>query len=279
MNPESTADERGVLNLGHLLDAAGIDPATVLAIRHTSRPGGLPARHVATPAEVFDYTRSQAFSPSSPPLWLLFWADGGTRSRLLWAYENHGAISEPDAIGERMFDLRPSQALSVFNDRLVVEWTGGAINWSRRGAAAASFPVVEIADPAAVPFPGYDRVLLTYGEMRDVVNDLRYAAWQTALEAVHGVYLISDKRTGKQYVGKADGGQRILGRWKDYASTGHGGDKGLVEIVGADATHRDDFVFSILRVFGPSTPQAEILEAESHYKQALLTRHWGYNHN
>jgi hypothetical protein len=40
---------------------------------------------------------------------------------------------------------------------------------------------------------------------------------------VQGIYLITDSSNGKQYVGKADGTERILGRWKNYASDGHGG--------------------------------------------------------
>jgi len=40
---------------------------------------------------------------------------------------------------------------------------------------------------------------------------------------VQGVYLITDSSTDKQYVGKVNGTERILGRWKNYVSDGHGG--------------------------------------------------------
>lgn len=36
--------------------------------------------------------------------------------------------------------------------------------------------------------------------------------------------------------------------------------------------HARHFVFSILRVFGPSTSSSEVDAAERHYKQALMTR-------
>lgn len=66
---------------------------------------------------------------------------------------------------------------------------------------------------------------------------------------------------GRQYVGKADGGERILGRWMQYARDGHGGNVALPHLaaaagVRAGAARTDQarhFVFSILRVFGPST--------------------------
>lgn len=84
-------------------------------------------------------------------------------------------------------------------------------------------PVVEIADPARVPFPGFDNVLITHDELVAVVEDSRYAEWRTALAAVQGVYLVADSSSGELYVGKADGTERPLGRWSAYARDGHGG--------------------------------------------------------
>lgn len=43
--------------------------------------------------------------------------------------------------------------------------------------------------------------------------------------------------------------------------------------------HARHFVFSILRVFGPSTSSSEVDAAESHYKRALMTRTFGLNRN
>jgi hypothetical protein len=44
---------------------------------------------------------------------------------------------------------------------------------------------------------------------------------------VQDIYLITDSSIGKNHVGKADGNERILGRWKNYASDGHGGNRAL----------------------------------------------------
>jgi len=46
-----------------------------------------------------------------------------------------------------------------------------------------------------------------------------------------GVYLITDTRDGRQYVGKADGLENIRQRWSAYAANGHGGN---VELRGLD---------------------------------------------
>jgi len=197
----------------------------------------------------------------------------------LTAYDNHGELPAQRSGDLRLFDLRPSQALSALADRLVVEWSKDAVNWAKAGESAAAFPVIEIADPGRVPFPGFDRVLLSYADLQLLTMDSRYTDWRTALGAVQGVYLIADTSTGKLYVGKADGTERILGRWSAYAKDGHGGNVALRGLADLDTDHARYFRFSILRVFGPSVPAAEIDEAESHFKQALLTRLYGMNRN
>lgn len=114
-------------------------------------------------------------------------ADGKRRSRLLAAYENHGAVLSDETAEHRFFDLRPSDLLSSLRGRLVVEWSGDAINWAKRGGLAEAFPIVEIAEPADIPFPGFDRVLASFAELQDMVDSACYLAWQNALSSVHGV--------------------------------------------------------------------------------------------
>ena len=140
-------------------------------------------------------------------------------------------------------------------------------------------PVVEIADPARVPFPGFDNVLITHDELVAVVEDSQYPEWRTALAAVQGVYLVADTSSGELYVGKADGTERLLGRWSVYARDGHGGNVELRSLTEVDASHRRHFVFSILRVLGPTATTAEVDAAEAHHKRALLTRQYGLNRN
>lgn len=270
------------LVLGHLLQAFGVEPADVLVIRHTYTPDGIRGPEDAEPENLLAYTRRQdlrarAFPRAPAPLWLVFMADGGTRSRFVASYENHGEIEGLRTSTTRTFDLRPSAMLSEMADRLVIDWGRGAIRWHITGRTAAKRSVVEISDPEAVPFPGFDHVLLTHAQLKTVVSDRRYTAWQTALRSVQGVYVIADTTNGQLYVGKADGHERILGRWMSYATDGHGGNKALRELQSQSPRHFDNYVFSILRVFGPSTPSTEVDEAESHYKNALLTRRHGLN--
>lgn len=220
---------------------------------------------------------------------MVFLADGKRRSRLWGTFENHGEVIEERTDEVRCYDLRPSPFLSPLNDRLIVEWDTPR-SWHRSASAASAMrmPVLEIADRDKVPFPGFDGVLLSYQQLMDMVDDPRYSDWRAALSEVQGIYLITDFTNGKQYVGKADGSERILGRWTTYAKDGHGGNIALRELayisVPGEAKkqktdHARHFVFSLLRVFGPSTPSTEVNSAESHYKEALMTRQFGLNRN
>lgn len=258
----------------------------MIALRHTVRPKDPTSLRDLSEQGVLEYTRVQTRSTNilpkvPPPIWLVFIAEGerGTHSRFFGAYENRGELAAEATATMRSYDLHPSPLLESLRNRLVIDWDGAAIRWASRGPHAARLPVIEIADPSAVPFPGYGGVCVTFDVLRRVVGDRSYAQWRTALSAVQGIYAILDARSGRLYVGKADGSERILGRWAAYAQDGHGGNVALRDLGVQDPSHRQDLVFSILRVFDPSAPSAEVNAAESHFKRALATREFGLNRN
>ncbi|GAB3556235.1 GIY-YIG nuclease family protein [Spelaeicoccus albus] len=132
---------------------------------------------------------------------------------------------------------------------------------------------MEIADAQPVPFPGFDRLVLDRAQLQAVMREHQYAAWRAALSSVVGIYLITDTRYGRHYVGKADGAESIRQCWSAYVANGHGGN---VELRGRDPA---TFRYPIPRVFDPATPRREVDEAESHFKYALDTRRHGLNRN
>lgn len=293
------------LTLGHILTSMGgdyeprIEPKQVRVIRHVFRPGKpghLQGPDDLTEERLLGYTQWQGTGHGAIPadpgeFWVVFIADGKRRSRLWGTYENFGQIPERTTPTGRCFDLRPSSFLAPLAGRLVVEWDKSTLSWHRRGSDSASkFPVLEIADRDKIEFPGFDGVLLTFPALCQMVDeeDHRYADWRAALSEVQGIYLITDSKNGRQYVGKADGAERILGRWRTYAQDGHGGNVALRKLARESAAtgsattktdHAQSFVFSLLRVFGPSTPSSTVDAAESHFKQALMTRDFGLNKN
>ncbi|ADU00379.1 GIY-YIG nuclease family protein [Mycolicibacterium gilvum] len=301
LDPEVALAPSAFLTLGHVLTGIGAEQVPPIGleeihlIRHSFKTGdlnGLQGPEDLTEERVREYTRSQGIStrrfPADPArYWVVLIADGRRRSRLYGTFENFGEVVAERTSTHRFWDLRPCSFLAPLVGRLVVE-CGNPRTWHRRAASAAHLPVLEIADRDKVPFPGFDRVLLTHHELGEMITDHRYADWRVALSEVQGIYLITDSSNGKQYVGKADGAERILGRWMDYARDGHGGNLALRELAfasvgdeGAKAKtdHARHFVFSILRVFGPSTSSSEVDAAEAHYKRALMTREFGLNRN
>jgi hypothetical protein len=273
------------LNLGDVLAAYGLDPADVVVLHHTNQAEGIPNVRATTADAVVAYTRNQHanFKRGNPPRWWLVFMDDGSakgvlRSRFYGAFENFGESLAERTDTNRFYDLRPTDLFGRLQNRLVISWNGRGFH---RGAqAAAALDVVEIADPEVVPFVGFDRVFLTYAELQKIFTDSRYVQWVTALKAVQGIYLIADTTNGKLYVGKADGGERIFGRWSAYARNGHGDNVELKRLLRTDPNHCERFVYSLLRVFGPEATQETVNVAESHYKKALLSRvPHGYNAN
>lgn len=131
-------------------------------------------------------------------------------------------------------------------------------------------------------FPGYERINLPFRELEALIRNDR-PDWKSALGTVNGIYLITDKRTGKRYVGSAYGEQGVWARWENYVRTGHGGNAELKNIVGENGADyaRRHFVFALLEFLAFRTPDIVVLEKEQHWKDVLLTRDekYGLNRN
>lgn len=123
-------------------------------------------------------------------------------------------------------------------------------------------------------FPGYDRINISWHELKRVINKEN---WITALENQKGVYLITDIINGKKYIGAAYGENMILGRWKAYIKTGHGGNVGLKKL--SFEYIKNNFRYSLLDIFKPSTNDQKIIERENWWKETMLSRKHGYNKN
>lgn len=179
------------------------------------------------------YTRSQDIStrkfPADPErYWVALVAEGQRPSRLFCLREPwRGALGAHG--GRALLGPAPDRLPRAIH-RPSRHGVAKPRNWHRRATSAANLPVLEIADRDKIPFPGFDRVLLRFHELQDMVTEHRYADWRAALLEVQGIYLITDSSTGRQYVGKADGGERILGRWFAYSRDGHGGNIALREL-------------------------------------------------
>jgi hypothetical protein len=113
-------------------------------------------------------------------------------------------------------------------------------------------------------------------ELRIAIDDIR---WQQALGTVAGIYLITDERSGQHYVGSASSGNGVWQRWNDYACTGHGGNKQLVDLLKAFPGRENEFRFTLLESMPLETPRSQVLAREGFWKIALGSRTFGLNSN
>lgn len=128
------------------------------------------------------------------------------------------------------------------------------------------------------PFKSYDEINHDFREMQLIIrNDLK--DWKIALSKVFGIYLISNKETGKHYIGSAYGRNGLWGRWNDYTNDYHGGNKDLVKLFKnkTGKYFEDNFKFAVLGVISSATMPEEVINRESLWKDKLLTREFGYN--
>ena len=130
-------------------------------------------------------------------------------------------------------------------------------------------------------FPGYEDIDLSFEELETLTRNDR-PDWKAALENVKGVYLISDVKTGKRYVGSAYGDQGIWSRWCAYIASGHGGNVELRALASDPRLEycRTNFRFALLEHRPARTPDETILAREAFWKRILFTRgEQGLNRN
>lgn len=128
-------------------------------------------------------------------------------------------------------------------------------------------------------FPGFNSVRLTYRLLSIVIRE-GLPSWKSPLSSVSGVYVITDTSSGKHYVGSAGGGEGIWQRWLSYVETGHRGNKELKELLkerGKDYVR--NFQYALLEVCDLNTNEERIISRETHWKNVLHSREFGYNSN
>lgn len=122
-------------------------------------------------------------------------------------------------------------------------------------------------------FPGFEGIEIGFEELEVLVRNGR-PDWKAALESMKGVYLITDVKTNRRYVGSASGDQGIWARWCGYVASGHGGNVELRALVTDPslAYCRSAFRFALLEHRSIRTPDDVIFGREAWWKRVLLTR-------
>lgn len=130
-------------------------------------------------------------------------------------------------------------------------------------------------------FPGYENVSLSYSELETIING-DYPSYKNALEHQQAVYVLTDLKTGKLYVGSATSKDKmLLARWKGYITTFHNGNIDLKELFEKEGEDyfKKYFQYSIIENFNSNVDYNYIIKRESYWKNVLDSRNHGYNKN
>lgn len=226
-----------------------------------------------------DWLASFIATPGGQCLFVGLFRRKGGRDVTFAEFEDDPTTKELVKLGMRMPDLR-RPSLHLFNlepvndfhpeliGRLVCEMPEGR-NFLRR-AETNIFKVVQIHERSVLDpeMPEWSELVLTWDELKLIPE-----RWKVRLREWRGIYYIFDTELQQGYVGSAGGADNILGRWLNYAATGHGGN---VKLRGRDPAN---FRFSILERPSPDMPQDEICALETLWKRRLHTREHGLNNN
>ena len=172
--------------------------------------------------------------------------DESSRSSILW------------------FDLVLTDFYAQWKGKLVVGWPPLDRNWYRWAHKPNNeMPVLAILEESALDatMPDWDAIELTWDDLRVLPKQ-----WKSRLREWRGIYYIFDTSDGKGYVGSAYGESNLLGRWLDYADSGHGGNRLLQQ------RNPQNFQFTILQRVSPDMEADDVIRLESSWKQRLHTR-------
>lgn len=131
-------------------------------------------------------------------------------------------------------------------------------------------------------FPGYENIDFDYGIIKNIIEK-DIADWKGALANIKGVYMLTDKKNGKRYIGSAYNGVGIWARWTSYINNGHGGNVELKKVIDVNGLiyFKDNFKFTLLEIFPMFKDDSFVITRERYWKEVLLTKEtkFGYNKN
>ena len=216
---------------------------------------------------------------------VVFLAEEGCECRFIGVYRNYGP-KRATGNGVSEYAIEEVKGFEGLKDKVVIDWGKGTLSWMQNWQSTKNVRRIDQVNTGDdIPyFIRYEDVILSFSQLQKVVEDKE---WKSKLESLNCVYMILDKETGKQYVGvtykdmKPGIKNGILGRWTEYAKTGHGNNKLLVALLAEKGISYADqnFQWTILETLPLNVTPKVAIDRESLYKKKFGTREHGYNEN
>ena len=197
-------------------------------------------------------------------------------ARFVGVYKINGKRDNPKVKDEVILDLEQIKAFEHLEKRIVIDWATPTNSWHQYFDIEKQARIEKyIQEQGNVPlFESYLRTNLNHAQLKLVVQ---HPDWVTMLKDVNCIYCILDTSNGKLYVGSTYNNLGILGRWVQYAATGHGGDLDL-EKKGEDYC-KTNLRWSILETLPLDVSAHDAIECETLWKEKLGVRRFGYCNN
>jgi hypothetical protein len=286
-----------VMQLKHLLEAAGISAESVLAIRHkpeeTQFAQSFPLLALEQP-DLFNMYQSTQKVPMERRFSRLIgngyiasfigkdvgfavfsglYRVAGARQISEAAYLEMPEVIKLQEFGHlantggrtsiQLFELIREEIYAHWIGKLVVGWPTKGLTWWRH-PQFDNLPITSILDENMFSRRAqrWDQISLSWAELKSMPE-----RWKNILSQWPAVYYIIDKSDRMGYVGSAYGSENLFGRWSEYGQNGHGGN--------ALTKCRDpeNFQFSILELLPPNLNSKQINAIESNWKIRLRSRH------
>jgi hypothetical protein len=283
------------LTFNCLLKVAGVDPKHVALVRHQISTQHSVKKYAAYHLLREKHPKFELYqkiqrrdSPKKKTFerkyWASFVATPQGNSMFAGLYVNRGTIDFPadvrkcpvtgNDVNESthcFYNLEYDDKLDDYSEKLFVEWKArGARAWVQKADIQDKAIVELLAEIRVDTFPGYKS--FRHEQLSDIesIPD----SWQEKLRSSKGIYLLWCNKTGRQYVGKADGQDGFWGRFLKYARTVDGGNEGMKK---HNATK--GYTVTILEAIA-APMQDEIDALEKLWKEKLGTySDWGLNEN
>ncbi len=232
------------------------------------------------PEKFLAYQSEQTFANFGDVEYIVsFIGEEGTESRFIGVFKNNGVIKKFN--DHEVFDFVEAPGFEVLKERVIIDWGKSAISWHQWYSNEKEVIRIDkgLTENDVPLFTGYNDVLLSYRQLNSIfkkeIND-----WKTRLDCCNCIYLIQDKKNGKQYVGSTYGKEGIWGRWKEYAETGHGNDVQLMQKLKEDPLYAEKyFQWTILEILPLQISDAVAIDRELLWKRKFCTHDFGYNTN
>jgi hypothetical protein len=162
--------------------------------------------------------------------------------------------------------------------RVVIDWGAGDRSWHQWDLEKA---VHEVRPPGAMePCPALADIDVSLRKLQHLArNEAANSSWRDRLSALGGIYLLTNQRNGKLYVGQAGGEEGFWGRWKEYAGL-KSGNVAVDPALASGELDPDQTSFSVLDEVPLGGDKAQLDALENRWKRRLCSRgEGGYNKN